>query len=224
MEFNTKQLSESKFWRQNINEFLGTMFWVMLSMNETAAGNPYALGITYIVVKHAMSCFDSEGLHMFTPWTLFKMLENKHLDPIKGLFWIGMQFLGAYVGGVLAGALGIKLVADTGIANSFTGADNVAMGFRYFFAVSFLIQIFSHCSNNADSSDIPVSLMMVFGFAISTWFMGGFYNLSFSTGFAYAHTENKLNANLWIEFVWTLIAVVVAWVKFTFVLPAMNKE
>merc|ERR1739848_847852 len=124
MEFNTKQLSEAKFWRQNINEFLGTMFWVMLSMNDKAGGNAYAMGITYIVVKHAMSCFDSEGLHMFTPWTLFKMAENKHLDPIKGLFWIGMQFLGAYVGGVLGGALGVTFVDAAPIADSFTGSAN----------------------------------------------------------------------------------------------------
>lgn len=90
------QFKEAKFWRQAVNECLGTMFWILLSCNQAAAKQPFAIGIAYIIVKHAMACLDGEGLHMFTPWTMYKILENKHLNPLKGVFWILMQMLGAY--------------------------------------------------------------------------------------------------------------------------------
>jgi len=204
MDINVDQFKDAKFWRQALNEFMGTMFWALF-FSQTGLDNSFALGITYVVVRTCLG----EDCHLFTPWTLYKMVERKHLDPLKGLVWIGLQFAGCWVAGQLAGALGLKSAHEFEGQDSFTAwSDNL----RFFIALMFLMHGFVMYHGERDLS-MQKQFYLIFVFACVGWFMG--QNTEFNFAFQFFSVEL---ANVWVNFVWTLLAVIFSWVKFEYIL------
>jgi len=196
------EFSEQKFWRQALNEFLGSAIWFILAAQGN--GSAWAAGVTFVVVQ---ACFGGD-VHLWSPWTIYRMFDMKHLAPAKGIFWLLLQFLGAYAGSHLANALQLAHWKGEG----FIAAEwNTVAGFKVFFGLMFILHVFDLANSDRDTG-IQRSFMLVFGFAIINWF--GVDAANFAWQFAYQHVA----VSIWVNFVWTLIAVIVFWAKRTYLL------
>lgn len=194
---------------QAFNELVGTMFWFLLA-NAATEPSAWVAGVTYVVVRACMcACSEAESVHLFTPYTLYKIAEMKNLDPLKGVFWILMQFLGTYLGNLLLGAMNFKAFSYTGLGEEW----NWAVGFKFFFGTMFALHVFTMANSDRDIG-IENSFFLIFGFAVLNWFGVATCN------FAYHFGDTSSIGSIWITFVWTLIAVVVFWAKIRFLVPA----
>lgn len=178
------------------NEFLGTVLWFLLSRQ---ADSPWAVGVTYVVISAGMG----EGCHLFTPWTLYRTL-TAGMGPIQGFLWISMQLLGAYVSGLLYTALKLtEKPVDAG-----TSEWEWAGGFYQFFGIIFILHAFwmaNHDSLKESTSGMNKTFMIIFAFAVASWFGVKDGNLNFAQFFQ----DCSKIASCWFTVVWTLIAAIV---------------
>lgn len=198
------EFSEQKFWRQALNEFLGSTVWFVLAQQGGAEVSAWAAGVTFVVVQAAFG----GNVHLWSPWTLYKMFDMKHLAPAKGLFWLLLQFFGAYTGSHLINALNLdKWSPSPALPTEW----NWVSGFQWFFGLMLILHVFDMANSDRDTG-IQRSFMLVFGFAIINWFGVGAAN------FAWEFSFNAFSSNIWINFVWTLIAIIVFWAKRTYLM------
>merc|ERR1712147_533823 len=111
-----------------------------------------------------------------------------------------MQCLGVYLGGLLAGALGLEAVKYAPMSW------NLQNGFAFFIALSFALHAIDLANGDKDTG-IQRSFMIIFVFAILSWFGQDVGAANFSWEFA------DFDVNFYIRFVWTILAALVYWVK-----------
>merc|ERR1711981_937911 len=189
--FGVDELSKPKFYVQAANECLGSLFWFVLA---SQADNAWITGISFILVQACMG----GDCHLWSPWTVFRIIQNKHMNPLKGLFWLIMQALGVFLGGLLAGALELEA------ANYASMTWDLKEGFAFFIALSFALHAIDLANGDKDTG-IQRSFMIIFVFAILSWF--GAASANFSWEFA------AFDAQFYVRFVWTILAAGFYWVK-----------
>jgi len=189
--FGLDEVSKPKFYTQALNECLGSLFWSVLAAQSD---NAWIVGISYVLVQACMG----GDCHLWSPWTVFRIIQNKHMNPLKGLFWLIMQGLGVYLGGLLAGALELKSV------NVAAMTWDLKIGFTLFIGLSFALHAIDLANGDKDTG-IQRSFMIIFVFAILNWFGVGAANFTWEF--------TTFNVDFYISFVWTILAALVYWVK-----------
>lgn len=187
-----KEFKESKFWCQAVNEFMGSLLWVLV-IGQT--DNEWARGVTYVVLTSVL------GGHFLPAWTMFRVL-SEGMDWSKGLVWVVMQCLGAYVAGHLAGALGMTKLDQASFA-----MDDWKAGLVFFIALSLYIHIYEHINGDGYSGDLSKAFMTIFAMTAMHWFANDFI-----FNFAFILTDAD-PTQFWISMLWTIAAVVCVWLK-----------
>merc|ERR1712003_113997 len=202
-KMDMEQFKEKKFWEQAFNEFLGSALWVVFLAQ--AGGSAYAVGISYVVLRAVFG-----ECHWWSPWTLYRIVDQK-MDPVKGVFWIAMQILGAYVAGHVLKCLDMNAFAGLAAAGDW-GA--WAANIKYLIAVMLVLHFFRMYNDDEQAFDMNRSFFMIFALAIFHWFMGGSNALNFSWQFAvHANIDYCL-----VNFVVVVVAVAFAYVKYNYIL------
>jgi len=186
MEFNLNQFTEQKFWSQAFTEFFGTIAWITVANNGGASAWSWA--ISYVVITTAFCS------HLNPAVTAFKIFEMKHLDPVKGVFWMIMQCLGAFVAIHIADALGFT--ADT--APSFDIKDWQS-GLREFLAVVFFLWFYCECKRGVDG--MPASIFLLLSIVATFWLGGANCVFAWSRGFTLAGVSS-----FWVSALWSTVA------------------
>lgn len=191
------QFSDQKFWMQCMQEFFGSMLWILLASSSDSA---WSVGVTYVVLQQVL-----ENSHLFPLITMYRIFHGEHLDPVKGVFWVLLQIFGAYVAGHLGGALGISVDKVAGF-----GIDNVKGGFHMLITMCFFLHVW--CFTSDKETSICKPFMVMFTFAICGWFNSNSMNMAWM----FADAANI--GNSWVMLVWTVVAAILTWVKFRFVM------
>lgn len=191
--FDFDQFKNPKFWCQAATEAIGTMLWVLIASQGDSSALNWA--ISYVVLTCAL-----EGGH-FNGWiTVMRMIEGKNLDPIKGVFWLLCQALGAYLSSHLAAGLGMTAPSVAALE-----IGNWKDGLKEMFAVSFFM--FVYLQDN--SADMPRSFNVALAMVVSFWFFP-------ATVFFPARQFASFASGFWVALLWGAIGTVVAFFKHKF--------
>jgi len=194
-QFDMNQFTTSKFWSQAFTEFFGTIFWITIA--NQGGGSPWSWAISYVVIT---SAFPS---HLNSAITVMTMAEDKFLDPLKGLVWIGMQCLGAFVAFHVGAALGFAQDSSAGFAI----ADWKA-GLREFLAVMVFLWMFCDGTRKAENG-MPKSVFLTLAIVVSFWLGGEGFVFSWNRAF----TSMEGAAGFWVAALWSVLASVVVCFK-----------
>lgn len=186
MEFNFQQFQESKFWSQAFTEFFGTIALIVVACNGGATA--WAWAISYVVITTAF------GGHLNPAVTVYKIAEMKHLDPVKGVFWVFAQMLGAYVTVHVSTALGFT--QDTAVVMDIKDWQS---GLQCFIAVVFFLWFYNESKSGVDG--MPSSIFLVLSIVASFWLGGDACLFAWSRGFTQANI-----AGFWVAALWSSIA------------------
>jgi len=168
--FNAKDAQDK--WTQVIKEFVASMVLILVASNTELAGG-FNWAITYVVLSIVMG-LNKEGEaahHMNSFVTFYKAFTGK-MCVVKGVMYLGAQFLGGFVAGHLGGALS----QNADVVNGDFAIGEWQTGLRQFFAISIFLWTMNHANHkdNKLGNNMPKGIFMIAAIAVCFMFDADF--------------------------------------------------
>lgn len=150
-------------WVQLIKEFAGSMILILVA-SSASLGNGFNWAVSYVVLSILF-----EGHHFNSFVTFYKAFTGS-MCCVKGLFFLGAQFLGGYVAGHLGGALGVSADAS----NLGFALNDWQAGVRQAIAVVLFLWTFNHACSGKVGDHMSKGIFMIASIAVVFMFNAGF--------------------------------------------------
>jgi len=191
-----------EYWTQVSKEFLGSALLILIASNSGLA-NGFNWAVSYVVLLILFGDKDDLDKHHFNSFVTFYRTFTDKIPVAKGLFFLAAQFLGAYVAGHLAGALGVK--ADS-VGEQF-GFDDWQAGVKAAISISLFLWTFNHAQKEKVDC-MPKGIFVIASIAVVYMFNSSFV---FSYNRCFASLESIKASGACAA--WAVVAVIVTHVK-----------
>lgn len=151
-------------WVQLIKEFAGSMILILVATQATSFTGGFNWAVSYVVLSIVFG-----DAHHFNSFVTFYKAFTGGMCCVQGLFYLGAQFLGAFVAGHLGGALGISV----GDVNSFEVGD-WQNGLQEFIAVSLFLWTFNHAASGKLGDSMPKGIFLIASIGVCFMFRSDF--------------------------------------------------
>jgi len=186
-----------KAWTQWSKEFLGSVLLILIASNS-GLDNGFNWAVSYVVLLILFG----EGHHFNSFVTFYKTFTDQ-MAVVQGLFYLAAQFLGAYVAGHLAGALGVN---SDSVGEQF-GFDDWQAGVKAAISISLFLWTFNHAQKgNVDC--MPKGIFVIASIAVVYMFNSSFV---FSYNRCFTSLESIKASGACAA--WAVVAVIVTHVK-----------
>lgn len=189
-------------WTQVVKEFAGSMILILVAAQAGLAGG-FNWAISFVVLSIVFG-----GEHHFNSFVTFYKCFVGSMCCVKGLMYLGAQFLGAFVAGKLGTALlGEAYKADT-VAHFDIG--NWQSGLQLFIAVSIFLWTYQHATSEESKvgDSMPRGIFLIASIAMCFMFQEDFV-FSFHRCFQSQDTIKASGATA----LWGVVACIVTHVK-----------